>query len=269
MGGFRDPKYPWRLIAIDFIGPFPRSKRGNAWILTVVDLFSKYVKAFPLRHSTAELLIDRLQNEIFYVHGVPQTLICDNGTPRQNASESYNKVIGTALKMYINDKQHDRWDENFNEILCAINTGTNTQTNYSPYEIIYGHSMILNGKHHSTVADINDQCHQDHEIKLPILWAEMRKSLKEAHTRAAKQYNKNADPNLSYDTGEIVLKRNTILSNKSEKKTSKLLKKYVKCIILGKEGHNMYILGDINTQKRIGVFSSDLLKKTRQIIRNK
>lgn len=232
MGGFRDPKYPWRLIAIDFVGPITRSKNGNAWILTVVDLFSKYVRAFPLRHATAELLINRLQNEVFYVHGTPQTIICDNGTqfhsskfeiflkkfnvdkqhtsaytPRQNASECYNKVIGTALKIYVNEKQHDRWDENFQEILCAINTSANTQTKHSPYEILHAHRMILDGSYHTAIADINDLSHQDHEIKLSSLWAEVRQSLKEAHARSAKQYNKNANPNLSYEPGEVVLKK--------------------------------------------------------------
>lgn len=289
MGGFRNPKYPWRLIAIDFIGPITRSRNGKAWILTVVDVFSKYVKAFPMRHATAELLINILQNEIFFVYGVPQCIICDNGTqfhsskfesflskfnvdkqhtsaytPRQNPSECYNKIIGTALKIYVNKKQHDRWDEQFNEILCAINTNTNTTTKHSPYEILFAHRMITDGNHHAIIADVNDKSHEDHDIKISSLWNEVRESLKEAHERTLKQYNKNANPNLNFEPGEIVWKRNTELSNKAQKKTSKIMNRFVKCVILKKEGHNRYALCDFDTNASIGIFSSDLLRKARQ-----
>lgn len=244
MGGFRDPKYPWRLIAIDFVGPLIRSKQGNAWILTVVDLFSKYTIAFPLRNATAELLINRLQNGVFFKHGVPQVLICDNGTqfhssifknflnkynvekqhtsaytPRQNASECYNKIIGVALKLYIIDKKHDKWDENLNEILCAMNTSVNTQTKRSPFEIIHGHHMILNGLHHEAIADANNISHEENDTKLSFIWNDVRTALKEAHPRASKQYNKNANNNLSYEIGEVVWKVNTVLSNKAQKIT--------------------------------------------------
>ena len=42
-------KSPWHHIAIDFIGPInPVSTKGNKYILTISDYFTKFVNAIPL-----------------------------------------------------------------------------------------------------------------------------------------------------------------------------------------------------------------------------
>ena len=39
---------PWHHIGIDFIGPIsPQSTKGNYYILTISDYFSKWVEALP------------------------------------------------------------------------------------------------------------------------------------------------------------------------------------------------------------------------------
>ena len=40
---------PWHHVGIDFIGPIhPTSKRGNKFVLTISDYFTKWVEAIPL-----------------------------------------------------------------------------------------------------------------------------------------------------------------------------------------------------------------------------
>ena len=42
-------KSPWYHVAIDFIGPItPTSDKGNCYILTLRDYFTKYTEAIPL-----------------------------------------------------------------------------------------------------------------------------------------------------------------------------------------------------------------------------
>ena len=42
-------KSPWYHVAIDFIGPiFPASQKGNRYILTLSDYFTKYAEAIAL-----------------------------------------------------------------------------------------------------------------------------------------------------------------------------------------------------------------------------
>lgn len=226
MGGFRDAKYPWRHIACDFIGPLPRSRLGNSWILTVVDGFSKYVNVFPLKTATSELLIDRLINNVFLKFGVLQQITCDNGTqfhsakftnalskynitpqytaryhPQANYSESVNKVINNAIN--IEEKLHDKWDVNLNEIICAINSSAHTQTKKSPYEILYAAPMVVDGQMHQLFADANERTQKDTDGKFPVLWNEVRDALRKAHENAAKGYNLRAR-HIEYKAGDNV-----------------------------------------------------------------
>ena len=40
---------PWHHVGIDFIGPIhPTSKRGNKFVLTISNYFTKWVEAIPL-----------------------------------------------------------------------------------------------------------------------------------------------------------------------------------------------------------------------------
>ena len=44
---------PWQKVSIDITGPHPKSAKQNQYILTVVDHFSKWAEALPLRNHTA------------------------------------------------------------------------------------------------------------------------------------------------------------------------------------------------------------------------
>lgn len=47
MGGHSLISRPWEVICADLVGPLPRSKHGNQFILVVADCFSKYSLFFP------------------------------------------------------------------------------------------------------------------------------------------------------------------------------------------------------------------------------
>ena len=38
----------------------PRTTKGNKWILTITDLFSRWVEAYPLRQATAERIVQKV-----------------------------------------------------------------------------------------------------------------------------------------------------------------------------------------------------------------
>ena len=46
---------PMEKVHLDFLGPFPRNKAGNEYILVMVDSFTKWVECVPLPCQTAEL----------------------------------------------------------------------------------------------------------------------------------------------------------------------------------------------------------------------
>jgi hypothetical protein len=45
---------PFSKIAIDIVGPLSRTKKGNKYILTVIDEGTRYTEAFPLPSIEAE-----------------------------------------------------------------------------------------------------------------------------------------------------------------------------------------------------------------------
>lgn len=86
MGNFREPRQPWHMVYVDFIGPLPRSKTGFCHILTVVDSFSKFMHAHPIRSATSKESINFLLNRIFLTFGVPEILVSDNGSQFMSAN---------------------------------------------------------------------------------------------------------------------------------------------------------------------------------------
>jgi hypothetical protein len=56
--------YPFERVSWDIMGPLTMSDRGNQYILVVMDIFSKWVEAFPLQSTTADTLATVLVNQI-------------------------------------------------------------------------------------------------------------------------------------------------------------------------------------------------------------
>jgi len=70
---------PFERVAIDLVGPFPVAKGGYRFLLTCVDLATRWPEAVPIRIGTARVIIDRL-TEIFTHNGYPKVIVSDNGT---------------------------------------------------------------------------------------------------------------------------------------------------------------------------------------------
>ncbi len=43
----------WNMIGMDLIGPLQRTPKGNKYIMTVIDYYSKWAEAGPLQDKTA------------------------------------------------------------------------------------------------------------------------------------------------------------------------------------------------------------------------
>lgn len=70
----RSTRTAWETIAVDLMGPYPRTTNGNRFILVVTDLFTSWVEAFPLRCSEAPCITKILQEEVFSHFGYPKRL---------------------------------------------------------------------------------------------------------------------------------------------------------------------------------------------------
>lgn len=245
----------------------------------VIDLFSKFVLLKAMERVTVEATITFLQENVFLKYGVPEILISDNGPqlksiafaeflekygvqhwktpnyhPQANATEAANKTIKNAVRAYIRDKDTQReWDANLSELNCAVNTSFHTSTKFSPFSVLYGYEMKTNANAYT--AGDKETVHAPQFIAIR---EKVAKYLREAYEKSKQRYDLRTT-DISYSENDIVWKKNTILSNAGEYLSSKLLDRYVKCVVKAKVGSNSYLLTDMNG-KEIGVHSTKDLK---------
>ena len=67
---------PFERIAMELIGPLPRSKRGNKYILAIVDYATRYPEAVALPSTEASRIARELLL-LFSRVGIPKEIISD------------------------------------------------------------------------------------------------------------------------------------------------------------------------------------------------
>lgn len=280
MGEYRDSKEPFRMLALDYMGPLPTSKKGNRFILVVIDVFSKFVFIKPLRLQSAKHTVDYLKNEVFLRFGVPEVVISDNGPqlrsdafkafletykvkhwltasyhPQANPTEAVNKTIITAIRAYIKDDvPHDTWDEHIAEITYALNSSTHSTTKASPNLVVFGKRLPEDGQEFA-------EKEEDWQIqpKLKIVREKVTAYLKAAYESNKMRYDLRTR-DIEYSPGETVYRRNNKLSDGPKKYSAKLADKFVKGEIIRRVGTNTYEVKDCDT-RHIGIYHTQLLKK--------
>lgn len=278
--------HPWQFITLDYVGPFPASGRNRSTCLLVLtDVFTKFVLVQPFRQATASSLVHFLEQTVFLLFGVPEMVLSDNGTqflskefskllehygvkhwltpsyhPQVNNTERVNKVITTAIRATLKGN-HKTWAENIQQIACAIRNSVHESTKYSPYFLTFGRNMISNGMEYENLREMNTPTSTTlSEQEREELYKEVRKNLAEAYQKQAKYYNTRSNSKApTYVVGEKVLKKCTLLSDKSKDFCAKLGPKYVEAYVNRVLGDS-YELKD-KDDKILGIFHATFLKK--------
>jgi len=70
---------PWLRVSLDITGPHPRSSKSNEYILTMVDHFSRWSEALPLRNRKASTVARALVTHVLSRYGPPMQILTDRG----------------------------------------------------------------------------------------------------------------------------------------------------------------------------------------------
>jgi len=70
---------PFSRVMIDCVGPLPKSKAGNQYLLTVMCTLTRYPEAVPLRNIKAKTIVKALV-KFFTLFGLPQAIQSDQGS---------------------------------------------------------------------------------------------------------------------------------------------------------------------------------------------
>jgi hypothetical protein len=82
---------------LDFIGPInPLSSKGQVFILTTTNYFTKWAEVVSLKHWTDDQVISFLENNIFSRFGIPLEIIIDNGPAFISANMGVKNFITSA-----------------------------------------------------------------------------------------------------------------------------------------------------------------------------
>ena len=156
---------PFQKVAIDIIGLMPiMSNRGHRYILTLIDICSRYAEAVPLKKIESTDIVQALYL-IFTRIGFPEEIISDRGTqftskltkefmetfgikqkfttpyhPQCNGMcERFNKTLKEMLSKVSNEDPKN-WDLAIPSILFAYRETTHDSTGFSPFQLIYGNN---------------------------------------------------------------------------------------------------------------------------------
>ena len=113
---------PLEQVAIDILGPLPKSISGAQFVLVMTDRFSKLTQAVPLTKIKAQDVAAAFLNEWVFKYGPPKHLVSDNGS--QFVSLFFQRV---CQLLRINNKytttyhpQTNGQAERFNRTLTAM-----------------------------------------------------------------------------------------------------------------------------------------------------
>ena len=112
---------PFRRIAMDIVGPLPKSRAGHRYILVICDYATRYPEAVALRSIDAEHVAEELM-KVFARVGIPQEVLTDQGSnlTSQLLREVYRLLQVQPIKTSPYHPQMDGLVERFNQTLKAM-----------------------------------------------------------------------------------------------------------------------------------------------------
>ena len=153
---------PFRRMAMDIVGPLPRSRSGNRFVLVLCDYATRYLEAVPMRTVDAEAVADELV-KVFSRVGIPEEILTDQGTnftskllgelyrllnikalrtspyhPQTDGLvERFNGTLKDMLRKTAQEDGKD-WDKLLPYLLFAYREVPQSSTGFSPFELLYG-----------------------------------------------------------------------------------------------------------------------------------
>lgn len=162
----KPPTAPFQQVGMDLLGPFPKSTKGNRWIVVATDYLTRYAETASVVRATSAEVAEFFMNSVVLRHGAPQVVITDRGTaftanlmqaimkltrtthrrttayhPQTNGlTERLNRTLADMLSMYV-DVEHKTWDDILAYVTFAYNTAVQETTGLTPFQLVYGRTV--------------------------------------------------------------------------------------------------------------------------------
>ena len=156
---------PFSHIIIDCVGPLPKTKSQNEYLLTIMCSSTRFPEAIPLKSIKTNTILKALI-KFFTLFGLPKSIQSDQGTnfmahafqqvmnqlgikqykssayhpESQGALERFHQTLKTMIKMYCIENSKD-WDEGVHLLLFAVRESVQESLGFSPFELVFGHAV--------------------------------------------------------------------------------------------------------------------------------
>jgi len=252
-----------QLLAIDNFGPLPRGRAGMEKILVVMDVFTKYVKFYPVKHADTKSTI-RAMEKYVQENGLPETILSDNGSnftsdawkkhwtrkkvslrytsvyrPASNPSERIMQSLAEGIRMEVHDKNQGTWPTLLPGIERKLNCSEHTTTGVAP--IILQKRLKPGISGNNELVSISEE---EFQIALNKVKKQTEIKLKQRHNYFRKHHSKT----VALQLGEIVYIKTHPQSKKIDNFSQKLSKKFKgPCVVIKINGKNAYRVQDLQT----------------------
>lgn len=288
MGEQRITTHPWQIIATDYVGPLPRSKKGNQHILVTLDLYSKWVMLSPVRSISSNSLCNILKDQWFLRFSTPEIIITDNASvflsrefkalldrfnirhwlnskyhSQANPVERVNRTINAAIRTYVREDQR-LWDSRLSEVETILNTSVHSSIQLTPFFVIHGHEAFTQGTDHQWFGAESQRAPEEREEARKQLFDKIydlvQANLKKAHESGKARYDlRHRQHSKLLQAGQLVYRRNMRQSSAAEGYNAKYGPLYLPARIKSRVGTSSYEIEDLDG-KSLGVWPAAHLK---------
>ena len=159
---------PMQMVAIDILGPLPKTAAGNRYVLVAGDYFTKWIEAYPIQNQEASTVVQKLLDQLFCRFSLPERLHSDQGrqfeaeiikqlckllqiektrtTPYHPQSDGFVERFNRTLLSMLSTRSNPHstnWDEDLSKVCMAYNTSIQSTTGYTPFFLMFGREARL------------------------------------------------------------------------------------------------------------------------------
>ncbi|KAK2920619.1 hypothetical protein Q8A73_000104 [Channa argus] len=156
---------PFEHVIVDCVGPLPKTKSGNQYILTIMCAATRFPEAVPLRSLKARAIVRALV-KFFSTFGLPKHIQSDQGSnfmskifaqvmtelcirhrkssayhpESQGALERFHQTLKSMIRKFCTESNRE-WDEGLPLLLFAVRETRQESLGFSPSDLVFGHTV--------------------------------------------------------------------------------------------------------------------------------
>ena len=160
---------PWETISIDVVGSLPVDGKSNRYIVTMMDVYSRYLIASPVKNHRASTVSRCLYESVVAYFGAPQSILSDRGAeftgmvwesvtqllgakikltspyyPQGNSViERSHRTLSNMLRTMLLEKKSRDWSSLLPSVMLYMNSMIQEKTGVSACEILFGSNPNL------------------------------------------------------------------------------------------------------------------------------